>query len=147
MKQSTQRVIATLTLLCYLVASSVAAAHAFPMATSGERVLGDGVTPNNQSLIPLSSLLSFSNQSASTNSTKVDDLKMDRSSMNCHSPDLPMADQAEATKCKIFCSAMAQAVTISWLIFASQSRPTTSLVSLKSEVQSRQLSVEPYPPK
>jgi len=106
-------------LLCYLAATSVASVHAFPMTDSGES------TP------VMSTIL------------------MEEEGLNdtCHSPNTPPCEQSASTTCKIFCAAMAQAVAQTTDTIGLDIAPAISIPSFQSAILSRQLSVEPHPPK
>jgi len=106
-------------LLCYLAATSVASVHAFPMTDSGEST-------------PMMATMMVGGESLDE---------------NCHSPNTPPCEQSESTTCKIFCAAMAQAMAQSNETDSLDIKPAISVVSFQSAILSRQLSVEPHPPK
>ena len=114
-----RKLVVFVSLLCYLAAASAASAHAFVMMDRGE----------------------------ATAMMATMAIEAEGANENCHSPNTPPCEQSESTACKIFCAAMAQAVAQTTDTIGLDIAPAVSILSFQSAILSRQLSVEPHPPK
>ncbi len=119
MKHLARKIAVFLSLVCYFAAVSVASVHAFPMIESSE-------SPSTMSAMML------------------DQADVEG---NCHTPNSPPCEQSESTACQIFCAAMAQAMASAFEITSFDVKPTVSVAAFHSAILSRQLAVEPHPPK
>ena len=119
MTHLSRKLVVFVSLLCYLAAASAASAHAFVMMDTGESA------PMMASMV----------------------IEAESTKENCHSPNTPPCEQSESTACKIFCAAMAQAVAQTTDTIGLDIAPAVSILPFQSAILSRQLSVEPHPPK
>ena len=106
-------------LVCYLAVSSIAAAHAFSSLDSRM-----GIKSDSAEIMP-----------------------------DCHQEGLSSVDSVHdeelntVSPCKIFCSAMANIVPTEFGSIFSFIKPTVAVTFLSENLLSRQLAVEPHPPK
>ena len=115
------KTIARLTILCYLVVASIAAAHAFPMAI-------DISTDDSQALL--------AEESASMGDMQAD----------CHQTNTVSSDANSMSLCKIFCSATGYAVTSEMVFIVASITPPLETHALSDNFSTRQTSVEQHPP-
>ena len=128
-----KQTIVRLSILCYLVMTSIAAAHAFPMldesVDKGAVMVTEATSGDSQVLT--------SEAMASSGEMEPD----------CHKSSKGSSDTNSMTLCKIFCSATANAVTPDIAVdLASNSQPA-QVAALRDNFQTRQLVVEKHPPK
>lgn len=125
MNPGTRKIVIVVSMLCYLASASVAAMHALPMSMNDRA---------NTALVfesPHVQLVSDAEAGGA----------------HCHSPDNEQADSLETTTCTIVCAALAQAVAENASLTISLEVPVQSATLLSPLVISRQLDVEPHPPK
>ena len=113
-----RKTLTLLSLACYLMASSVGAVHAIPMAVA---MGGDG---SEQVSMPA-----------------------DMNDEDCHSPQKPPCEMSGSSSCKIFCSAMGQGIADTIEFRQSEVSPSSVIAMATSLLLTRQLAVDPRPPK
>ena len=104
-------------LVCYLVVSSLATVHAFPSF--------DGLSDVTQGI-----LLSSEDMQA-----------------NCHQNIDDSSDSTKVTACELFCSAMGNVISNEIFIEADSVRPTQDIQFFTLALSTRQIALEPHPPK
>jgi hypothetical protein len=119
MKLGLRKFTVSIALFCYLAATMLASAHAVPISKPGD-----------------------------SDSAMVDSVvNIDHISSHCQLPDTPPSGQSDSATCKIFCAVMAQAVSQAVESLFVDVNPLNARAFFQTTVFSRQLSVEPYPPK
>jgi hypothetical protein len=130
--------IARLSILCYLVVASIAAAHAFPMpsaAASSAAAIKDAMT--------VMHIASGDSQVLSLDVTaSMGDMQSD-----CHQSKASSSDASTMSACKIFCSATSHALTTDILVDLVLMVPPVQVASVSEYFQTRQLGVEQHPPR
>ncbi|WP_189399069.1 hypothetical protein [Arenicella chitinivorans] len=112
-----QTSIALFVMLCYLVATSVSTAHAFPM---------------------LANVSSTFTEPAHLDTTP------SMAEMDCHQAG---PTTSALSSCDVFCSVMTQAITGSVFALAPDTQPTQTRAEVHSQLRSFLTVLEPHPPK
>jgi hypothetical protein len=108
----------SLTLICYVAVSSVAAAHAFPSSIS--------TTASSD----LSSSLSVAEMSP-----------------NCHQQKSDKAESKVISACKIFCAAMSNIIIDEFAIDQPEVKVGREITFLLQDISTLTFDMEPHPPK
>lgn len=125
--------IARLSILCYLVVASIAAAHAFPMPSAA--ATKDAITVMHIGSGDSQALgLEFA--------ASMGDMQSD-----CHQSKSSSSDASMMSACKIFCSATSHALTTDIFVDLVLMVPPVQVASVSEYFQTRQYGVEQHPPK
>jgi hypothetical protein len=124
------KILAALSMVCYVATSSIAAAHAFPMM--------GGIGTSDSIALETSTMVSKeANQAVGSEAM-----------MDCHQDANSSADSGKVSSiCKIFCSAIGHALLSTELVEISSIFHNTSPRLGSDSLTTRQLSVEHQPPK
>ncbi|MFT5655045.1 MAG: hypothetical protein ACI9XU_000759 [Arenicella sp.] len=125
--------IARLSILCYLVVASIAAAHAFPM---------DGTAQSNSVTI-VTDTGSGDSQALAVEAT----VPMGEMQSDCHQTKTGSADASSMSLCKIFCAATGHGLTTDILVDLVLLVPPVQTAPVRVNFPTRQLVVEQHPPK
>ena len=125
--------IARLSILCYLVVASIAAAHAFPMAS----------TAKSNSLTMVTDIASGGSLVLAVEATA----PMGEMQSDCHQTKTGSADASSMSLCKIFCAATGHGLTTDILVDLVLLVPPVQAASVRVNFPTRQLVVEQHPPK
>jgi hypothetical protein len=131
--------IARLSILCYLVVASIAAAHAFPMpsaaASKSAAATKDAIT--------VMHIGSGDSQALGLEvAASMGDMQSD-----CHQSKSSSSDASMMSACKIFCSATSHALTTDIFVDQVLMVPPVQVASVSEYFQTRQYGVEQHPPK
>ena len=125
--------IARLSILCYLVVASIAAAHAFPMPSAA--ATKDAIT--------VMHIGSGDSQALGLEvAASMGDMQSD-----CHQSKSSSLDASMMSACKIFCSATSHALTTDIFVDLVLMVPPVQVASVSEYFQTRQYGVEQHPPK
>jgi hypothetical protein len=125
--------IARLSILCYLVVASIAAAHAFPIPSAAA----------SKDAMTVMLIASGDSQALSLDVTaSTGDMQSD-----CHQSKAASSDASTMSACKIFCSATSHALTTDILVGLVLMVPPVQVASVSEYFQTRQLGVEQHPPR
>ena len=124
------KIFVTLSILCYIATSSVAAVHAFPMMGS------------------MDSSQTVSMESSETNSVKSEKVQVAEAVMPCHQITSSAADNTKASSaCKTFCSATGHALLSIEALEVVSTYYNRSPYSGSNSLLTRHTSVDHQPPK
>ena len=124
---------ARLSILCYLVVASIAAAHAFPMPSAA--ATKDAIT--------VMHIGSGDSQALGLEvAASMGDMQSD-----CHQAKSSSSDASMMSACKIFCSATSHALTTDIFVDLVLMVPPVQVASVSEYFQTRQYGVEQHPPK
>ena len=132
MKAVTQ-LIARLSIFCYLVVASIAAAHAFPMPSAAG---------SDSAAMVMDISLSDSQALLGEESVTMGDMQSD-----CHQSKNVSSGGSSMSLCKISCSAMGHALTTDIFVDLVSIAPSIQAGFLSDDFLTRQLAVEKHPPK
>ena len=138
MKAVTQP-IARLSILCYLVVASIAAAHAFPMAGAA----GSNSAAGSTGVTMVMDTSSGDSQALTLEETA----SMGEMQSDCHQSKRVSSDASSMSLCKIFCSATSHALTTDILVDMVSMVPPVHATFVSEDFRTRQLVVEQHPPK
>ena len=124
--------IARFSILCYLVVVSIAAAHAFPMASAAGS--------NEATMV-------MDNGSGDSQVLTIEETaSMSEMQSDCHQSKTASSDASSMSLCKIFCSATGHAVTSEIIFIVASITPPLQTHALSDDFSTRQISVEQHPP-
>ena len=124
------KILAALSMVCYVATSSIAAAHAFPMMGG------------------IASLDSIDLEATTMVGEEANQADGSEAIMDCHQDASSSADSGKASGiCKIFCSAIGHALLSTELVEISSKFHNTSPRLGTDSLTTRQLSVDHQPPK
>ncbi|MFT5572258.1 MAG: hypothetical protein ACI9FR_001181 [Cryomorphaceae bacterium] len=137
------KAIARFSMLCYLVAASIAAAHAFPMPSAA----ASNIAAAGKSATMVMDIASSDSQALNLDQTLDVTAHIGEIQPDCHQSNKGSSSASSMSLCKIFCSATGHALTTDFLVDLASIAPPIHSVSLSDDLRTRQLSVEQHPPK